>query len=107
MLSSLKVLWLKHGQKTIATVLGSAALVDLTGYRDSITALIGDRGYAGVRLLGAIGIVWRAAQATRTTEVIVSHAASNALDAAGVPPAQANAAMTVTGTKPVPPNDPA
>ena len=99
----LKILWLRHGQKTIATVLGSAALVDFTGYRDSIVTFIGEKGYAGVRLLGAAAIVWRAAQATRTTNEIVSQKTSNALDAAGVPPIDAAAAMTETGTKPVPP----
>jgi hypothetical protein len=100
----LHMMWLRHGQKSIATVLGSAALADLTGYRDSVVALVGEKGYAAVRLAGALGIIWRAVQATRTTNVIVSQGASNALAAAGVPSVEADAAMTVTGTKPVPPN---
>ena len=102
-MNSLKILWLKHGQKTLATALGSMALVDLTGYHDSIAAIAGEKGYASIRLLGAVGIVWRAMQATKTINIQVSQGASNALDAAGVSPGNANAAMVATGTNPVPP----
>jgi len=97
----LKILWLKHGQKTIATALGTLAIVDLTPYADDFHALIPWPGWHPlIRLTGAVAIIWRAAQATQTTAVIASQATSNALSAAGVPPPEATAAMVATGTKP-------
>jgi hypothetical protein len=60
----LKTLYFTHVQKILGTALGTLAFVDLTGYRDSIVAFTGERGYAGIRLVGAVAIVWRAAQAT-------------------------------------------
>lgn len=62
---AIKQYWLAHGQKTLASVLGLLALLDLTGYAQEITLLIGAKGYAILRLLGAAGIFWRAMQARK------------------------------------------
>lgn len=62
----LKAFWLRHGQKTIASVLGALAVVDLTPYADDFHALIPWNGWhPTVRILGAIAIIWRASQANR------------------------------------------
>lgn len=62
-MNALKRFWNLHIQKTLATALGMLAFVDLTGYGEAITGLIGPKGYAGIRLLGAAAIAWRAFQA--------------------------------------------
>lgn len=69
MIQTLKSFWANHVQKTLATLLGMLAFVDFTGYGDSITAVIGAKGYAGVRLLGAAAIAWRAMQ-SRKPEIL-------------------------------------
>jgi hypothetical protein len=70
----LKSLYLAHFQKTIASLLGSLAFLDLTGDRDSIVAFIGERGYAGLRLIGAAAIVWRATRATKVINTQITDA---------------------------------
>lgn len=61
-----KAYWLRHGQKTAATVLGALAAVDLTPYADSFEELLGGKHWhAGLRLIGAAAIFWRATQATQ------------------------------------------
>lgn len=61
-MNAFKSWWNNHVQKTLASILGMLAFVDLTGYGDAITALIGSKGYATVRLIGAAAIAWRAMQ---------------------------------------------
>ena len=59
----LKSLWMKHGQKSLATVLGSLAVVDLTPYSDDFQAILGGhKWHAGLRVVGAAAIFWRALQ---------------------------------------------
>jgi len=66
--SKLSYWWYNHVQKTISSILGSLAAIDLAsslaGYQSEITSLLGANVYAGLRLLGAIGIFWRALQAS-------------------------------------------
>jgi hypothetical protein len=69
MINALKNFWNTHVQKTVATALGMLAFVDLTGYGDAITGLVGAKGYAAVRLVGAAAIAWRAMQ-SRKPEVL-------------------------------------
>jgi len=64
-MNALQNWWHNHFQKTLATFLGSLAMVDLTGYTDAIETWIGHKGLALVRLLGAAGIIWRAMQAQK------------------------------------------
>ena len=78
MIAWLKLLYLAHFQKTIATLLGSLAFVDLTGYRDSIVAFTGEKGYAALRLVGAAAIVWRASRATRVINTQIKDAVEEA-----------------------------
>lgn len=59
----IKAWYYGHFQKTIATVLGGFALIDLTSYSSEIETWLGHKGYALLRLVGAAGIVWRALQA--------------------------------------------
>jgi hypothetical protein len=64
LLAKLKAYWLNHGQKTLASVLGSLALVDLTPYADDFRELTGgSKWHAAFRVIGAGGILWRAMQA--------------------------------------------
>ena len=62
-MNALKRFWTSHVQKTIASLLGLLAFVDLTGYGDAITAVVGAKGYAFIRVVGAVAIAWRAFQA--------------------------------------------
>jgi len=59
----LKAYWCAHGQKTIATVLGGLAVVDLTPYAEDFQSLLGGKKWhAGFRVVGALAIFWRALQ---------------------------------------------
>ena len=59
----LKAFWLQHGQKTLASLMGALAAVDLTPYADDIQAVTGGKHvHAALRLAGAVGIFWRAMQ---------------------------------------------
>ena len=50
--------WYSHVQKTAGFLLASLASMDLAGYRDDISALIGERKYHAIRLfLGAIVVI--------------------------------------------------
>jgi len=52
--------WYEHVQKTAGLVLAGLASLDLAGYREDITALIGEKKYHAIRVfLGAV-IVLRA-----------------------------------------------
>lgn len=63
-MSWIKQFWLKNGQKTLATALGSIAVIDLTPYSDDFQDLIGGKHWHAIfRLIGAAGIIWRAIQA--------------------------------------------
>lgn len=53
----------EHFQKTLGTILGMLACVDLAGYADAITTIFGARGYALIRLTVAAAIVWKSFQA--------------------------------------------
>lgn len=60
----IKQYWATQGQKTLAGILGSMALVDLTPYSDDFQNLIGGKHWhAAFRVIGAAGIIWRAVQA--------------------------------------------
>lgn len=62
----LKAYWYSHGQKTIATVLGVLAVVDMTKYTEDFHAIIPWPYWSQtLRLAGCAGIVWRAVQANR------------------------------------------
>jgi len=65
-LSKLAYFYWHHFQKVIASGLGMLALIDLTGYGDAITAIVGAKGYAAIRLVGAAAIAWRALQAKQS-----------------------------------------
>jgi hypothetical protein len=61
--------WMNHVQKTIGTivvVLASSDLIAYTlNYQSEVKALIGAKGYAGLRLALGLLVVTRAAQASR------------------------------------------
>lgn len=64
LIDKFKVWWVGHAQKTIGSILGTLAGVDLvssfTSYQSEITTLLGEKWYAAIRVAGAIIIVWRA-----------------------------------------------
>lgn len=61
----LKSFWHNHVQKTLASLMGALAMVDLTGYTDAVETWVGHKGMALIRLLSAVGIIWRAMQAQK------------------------------------------
>lgn len=66
MFERIKGYWYRNGQKTLATVLGSFAVVDLSPYADDIHEVIPwPHWHAALRLTAAAGIYWRAVQANR------------------------------------------
>ena len=64
-LASLKSFYYSHVQTATGSLLGALAVVDLTGYHDSIAAFTGEKGYHALRVAGAGVIVWRAMQVKR------------------------------------------
>jgi len=52
--------WYSHVQKTAGTVLAALSTLDLAGYREDITAFIGDKTYHAVRVFLAAIVVLRA-----------------------------------------------
>jgi len=57
-------LWCRHIQKTLASIIGAFAVIDLSPYADDFHDLIPWRHWHAVlRLTGAIAIFWRATQA--------------------------------------------
>lgn len=64
MMAKFKAWWVGHAQKTVGSLLGSLACVDLvtsfTSYQSEITTLLGEKAYAAIRIAGAVLIVWRA-----------------------------------------------
>lgn len=60
---SIKAAWCAHAQKTLATVLGGLAVVDMTPYEADFHDLLPWRHWHAVlRLTGAAAIFWRALQ---------------------------------------------
>lgn len=58
-----KSYWCAHGQKSVASLLGALALVDLTPYAEDFEQIVGGhKWHAGLRLVGAAAIFWRAVQ---------------------------------------------
>lgn len=63
MIEKLKSFWCCHGQKSIASVLGALAVVDMTPWEESFHDLLPwPHWHAALRLAGATGIFWRALQ---------------------------------------------
>ena len=63
MIAKLKAYWINHGQKTLATVLGALAVVDMTPYEADFRDLLPwPHWHAVLRLTGAVAIFWRATQ---------------------------------------------
>lgn len=58
-----KSYWTAHGQKTVATIIGALAVVDLTPYADDLKDFLPwPHWHAILHLLGAGAIFWRATQ---------------------------------------------
>jgi len=64
-MNALKAFWLNHGQKTLATVIGLLAVVDLSGIADPLKTLIGAKPFAAVQLACALAVGYRALQANQ------------------------------------------
>jgi hypothetical protein len=63
MIETIKAYWAAHGQKTVATILGALAVVDLTPYEQDFKDLLPwPHWHAVLRLVGAAAIFWRATQ---------------------------------------------
>lgn len=63
-MNALLIFWRFHIQKTVATLLGTMAVVDMTPYAEDFRELIPwTHWHAALRLLGAAAIFWRAIQA--------------------------------------------
>ena len=63
MIEKLKAYWQAHGQKTLASVLGALAVVDMTPYETDFHDLLPwPHWHAVLRLVGAGAIFWRATQ---------------------------------------------
>lgn len=59
----IKALWCAHAQKTLATILGALAVVDMTPYEQDFHDLFPwPHWHAALRLTGAAAIFWRALQ---------------------------------------------
>jgi hypothetical protein len=54
--------YLTRVQSHVSVALMALAFVDLTGYSDEITKVIGAHGYVALRLVGLGAIWWRATQ---------------------------------------------
>lgn len=63
----LKDYWHNHAQKTLATIIGMLALVDLSGIADPLKTVIGAKAFAVVQLACAAAVVYRALQAKTAT----------------------------------------
>lgn len=66
-MNALKSWYENHFQKTLATVIGMLALVDLSGIADPLKTVIGNKAFAVVQLACAAAVVYRALQAKTAT----------------------------------------